>query len=125
MIRRGFHVTSRVDHLYQNPHSRATRLFLHRRPVGRLAAGDANGVNEPGAVTGVDHYIADISNLVAENVGYTGTVEWDQSKTEGTPRKLLELRLLGSTGRSPSIDSASGIASTVERYRANGAAQRG
>jgi GDP-L-fucose synthase len=73
----------------------------------------------------VDHYIADISNLVAENVGYTGAVEWDQSKPEGTPRKLLELRLLGSTGRSPSIDSASSIASTVEWYRANGAAQRG
>ena len=73
----------------------------------------------------MDHYIADISNLVAENVGYTGAVEWDQSKTEGTPRKLLELRLLGSTGRSPSIDSASGFASTVEWYRANGAAQRG
>jgi GDP-L-fucose synthase len=73
----------------------------------------------------VDHYIADISNLVAENVGYTGTVEWVQCKTEGTPRKLLELRLLGSTGQSPSIDSASGIASTVEWYRANGAAQRG
>lgn len=64
------------------------------------------------------------SNLVAETAGYTGTVEWDTSKPDGTPRKLLDLRFLRSTGWIPSIDLASGIASTVEWYRANRATLR-
>jgi GDP-L-fucose synthase len=74
--------------------------------------------------TGVDHSVAEISDMVADAVGYTGAVEWDTSKPDGTPRKLLDVSLLRSTGWSPSIDLAAGIASTVEWFRANRGALR-
>jgi GDP-L-fucose synthase len=47
--------------------------------------------NEPTQVnvgTGVDHTIAEISDMVADAVGYSGEIHWDTSKPDGTPRKL-------------------------------------
>ncbi|AGB21755.1 nucleoside-diphosphate-sugar epimerase [Mycobacterium sp. JS623] len=84
-----------------------------------------NGPSQVNVGTGVDHSIAEISGIVAEAVGYNGTIEWDTTKPDGTPRKLLDVGLLNSTGWSSSIDLASGVASTVEWYRANRAALRG
>lgn len=69
--------------------------------------------------TGVDHTIAEIAEMVAAAVGYTGKTRWDPTKPDGTPRKLLDVSLLRNAGWQPSTTLQEGIESTVAWYRAN------
>ncbi|MCR8691670.1 NAD-dependent epimerase/dehydratase family protein [Rhodococcus rhodochrous] len=98
------------------------REFLH---VDDMAAAclhlmeNYDGPDQVNVGTGEDHTIKEISQIVAEEVGYTGTIEWDTTKPDGTPRKLLDVSKLRSSGWEPKIDLRSGIASTVAWYREN------
>ena len=62
--------------------------------------------------TGSDVSIAELADLVADAVGYSGDIVWDTSKPDGTPRKLLDVSKLESTGWRPHVDLADGIAET-------------
>lgn len=68
--------------------------------------------------TGVDHSIAEIAEIVADAVGYDGAVEWDVSKPDGTPRKLLDVSTIHELGWRPTIGLERGVAEVVEWYRA-------
>jgi len=48
--------------------------------------------------TGEDLPIRELAELIAEIVGYDGEVQWDSSKPNGTPRKLLDVSRLHSLG---------------------------
>ncbi|MCV7196605.1 GDP-L-fucose synthase family protein [Mycobacterium angelicum] len=74
--------------------------------------------------TGVDHTIREIAEMVAAAVGYTGETDWDATKPDGTPRKLLDVSLLREAGWRPTISLRDGIESTVAWYRQNAAAVR-
>jgi len=74
--------------------------------------------------TGVDHTIAEIADMVAAAVGYTGETRWDPTKPDGTPRKLLDVSSLRNEGWQPEITLRDGIESTVAWYRANADAVR-
>lgn len=69
--------------------------------------------------TGVDHSIAEIAEMVAEIVGYAGETQWDTTKPDGTPRKLLDTSILRRAGWRPRITLRDGIEATVRWYRAN------
>ena len=43
------------------------------------------------AGTGKELTIRELTEMVARVVGYTGTIEWDTSRPNGTPRKLLDV----------------------------------
>ena len=75
--------------------------------------------------TGQDVPIREIAALVAETVGYTGAVEWDTSKPDGTPRKLLDVSTLTAAGWQATIGLREGIEQTVAWYRAHRADLRG
>jgi GDP-L-fucose synthase len=62
--------------------------------------------------TGSDVTIADLATIIASTVGYSGTITWDTSKPDGTPRKLLDVERITSTGWRPKISLEDGIAST-------------
>ena len=47
---------------------------------------------------GEDLTIAELAERVGRTVGFTGTIEFDTSKPDGTPRKLMDVSLLHSTG---------------------------
>ncbi|KIQ11790.1 GDP-L-fucose synthase family protein [Rhodococcus sp. MEB064] len=81
-----------------------------------------DGPQQVNVGTGVDHSIAEISDMVATAVGYNGRVNWDTSKPDGTLRKLLDVTTLTDSGWSPSVDLADGIAGVVDWYRAAGRA---
>lgn len=74
--------------------------------------------------TGVDHTIAEIAEMVAQAVDYAGETRWDETKPDGTPRKLLDVSVLREAGWQPSIELRQGIESTVAWYRDNAAAVR-
>jgi GDP-L-fucose synthase len=61
---------------------------------------------------GYDVTIAELAKLVADCVGYKGNIEFDSSKPDGTPRKLLDVGRLDSLGWKPSIALPDGIRST-------------
>jgi len=58
---------------------------------------------------GEDQTIRNLADLVKEVVGYTGQVEWDGTKPDGAPRKLLDVGKLFSLGWRPEIALVNGI----------------
>jgi len=69
--------------------------------------------------SGEDVTIKELADTVAEAVGYQGRVEWDTSKPDGMPRKLLDVTTLIRSGWQPRIGLARGIVETVAWYRAH------
>lgn len=78
-----------------------------------------DGPDQVNVGTGQDQTIKEISQIVADEVGFSGEIEWDTSKPDGTPRKLLDVSKLRSSGWEPQIDLRAGIASTIAWYREN------
>lgn len=66
--------------------------------------------------TGRDLSIADLSILVADIVGYNGEINWDTSKPNGTPRKLLDITRIRALGWEHSIDLEEGISNTYKNF---------
>jgi len=70
---------------------------------------------------GRDISIAALARLVAEVVGFDGEIMWDSAKPDGTPRKLLDVGLLRSTGWRPRVELREGIASTYAWFQQHNA----
>ena len=58
---------------------------------------------------GQDISIYDLSILVKDIVGYTGSIVWNTKMPDGTPKKLLDISKIKSLGWSPKTDLATGI----------------
>ena len=58
---------------------------------------------------GEDMTIADLAKLVGRTVGYQGEIIFDTSKPDGTPRKLMDVSLLASTGFRPATSLETGL----------------
>ena len=65
-------------------------------------------------VTGQDG--ADLAWLVVEVVGYDGPVVTDSSKTDGTPRKLMDNAKLARLGWAPKTELRDGIAKSYAAF---------
>lgn len=66
--------------------------------------------------TGEDITIRELTEIIADVVGYRGEILWDTDKPNGTPRKLLDVSKLKGLGWSPSLGLREGIASTYAWY---------
>jgi GDP-L-fucose synthase len=62
--------------------------------------------------SGEDCTIAELAQLVADVTGFDGRIEFDRSKPDGTPRKLLDVSLLHSLGWSDAINLPAGLKDT-------------
>lgn len=65
---------------------------------------------------GSDITIKQLTEVIAGVVGYDGPVEWDSSKPDGTPKKLMDSSRIRARGWSPKISLEEGIRSTYEWY---------
>jgi nucleoside-diphosphate-sugar epimerase len=65
---------------------------------------------------GDDISIAELAALVARIVGFSGTVTYDSSKPDGTPRKLMDSSKLAALGWRPRISLEEGIAATYDWF---------
>ncbi len=72
--------------------------------------------------SGTDVTILELAHLVCRIVGFTGAVEHDLTKPDGTPRKLMSAERLRALGWAPSISLEDGIASTYRWFLENAAA---
>ena len=67
--------------------------------------------------TGEDVTIKQLAETIAKTVGYDDIINWDTSKPNGTPRKVLNVDKIKSLGWEPSISLEDGIQSTYEWYK--------
>ena len=88
------------------------------RPRQSRAAGrrTRNGLPLINVGCGEDQTIADLARAVASVVGFRGVLEFDTSKPDGTPRKLLDIGRLRKLGWSPGIDLKTGIAAAYRDF---------
>jgi GDP-L-fucose synthase len=68
--------------------------------------------------TGRDVSIRELAQLIAAKSGFRGEIEWDTSKPDGMPRKLLDVSRLESLGFRAQVSLEEGIERTVAEYRA-------
>jgi GDP-L-fucose synthase len=68
---------------------------------------------------GRDVTIAELSNTMAKVVGFEGDVEFDTSKPDGTPRKLMDVSRLNSLGWEYSVELEQGLGMTYEWFLRN------
>ena len=100
----------------------ARREFLHVDDLAdachllmeRYDSGDILNIG-----SGNDLTIRDLAALIAEIVGYPGATEWDTSKPDGTPRKLLDASRIEALGWRPRIALADGIRRTYAWFVEN------
>ena len=69
--------------------------------------------------TGEDVSIKELAETIVDVVGYKNDYEWDTSKPNGTPRKVLNVDKIKSLGWEPKISLRKGIESTYEWYKEN------
>ena len=60
--------------------------------------------------------IAELADLVADELGFTGEIEWDKTMPDGTPRKLLDSSIMRSLGWNPQVSLREGIALVCAEY---------
>jgi len=68
---------------------------------------------------GKDLAIRDLAKMIGQIVGFAGRIEFDPTKLDGTPRKLMDVSRLLSLGWSPSIDLKEGLKLTYEDFLKN------
>lgn len=104
----------------------ALREFLHVDDLARAACdlmtNGQSGIFNVGS--GEELSVRELAGRVAEVVGYDGRVEWDSSRPDGTPRKLLDSSKVRGTGWAPRISLTSGLKKTYEWYLGKVAAPR-
>lgn len=74
------------------------------------------GVSHLNVGSGSDMTILDLARLIAQVVGFTGTITPDPSKPDGTPRKLMDSSRLRSTGWRPSVPMQEGLQSAYADF---------
>lgn len=95
------------------------REFLHVDDLADAVIFLANHYDDEELVNvgpGYDVTIAELAEMVKEIVGYQGTILFDESKPDGTPRKLMDSSRLSSLGWKPKRDLREGLQSTYEWF---------
>lgn len=95
------------------------REFLHADDLADACVFLMNSFNEEGFVnigTGEDLTINELALMVKDIVGYTGTIEHDLSKPDGTPRKLMDVQKLHNLGWKAKIGLKEGIEKVYREF---------
>lgn len=67
--------------------------------------------------TGQDISISELAEIIREIVGYDGEIVYDDTKPDGTPRKLLDVSKLDKLGWKPRVSLQEGIKQTYDWFR--------
>jgi GDP-L-fucose synthase len=98
------------------------REFLHADDLADACYFLLQNYNSPEIVNigcGEDVTIRELAETVCDVVGFRGALEFDKSKPDGTPRKLLDMSKLFSMGWKPRIPLREGIKGAYEWFLAN------
>jgi GDP-L-fucose synthase len=98
------------------------REFLHVDDLADASLFLMNNYDESEIVnvgTGEDVSIKELAEIIRTVIGFEGELEWDTSKPDGTPRKLLDVSRLHDLGWRHTIDLKDGVRSTYDWYLKN------
>ncbi|HCN83129.1 MAG TPA: GDP-fucose synthetase [Sphingobacteriaceae bacterium] len=98
------------------------REFLFSEDLAEACYFLMQNYNEPHLInigTGEDLSIKDLSIIIKDIIGYTGHIEFDSSKPDGTPRKLMDVSKLHSLGWKHKINLEEGIKLAYDDFLAN------
>lgn len=98
------------------------REFLYVDDLANLCVfllNNYSGNESVNAGTGKELSIKELSEMVAKIVGYTGKIEWDSSKPNGTPRKLLDVSKAQKLGWTYKTELEDGIRLAYEDFLNN------
>ncbi len=98
------------------------REFLHTTDLAEACLFLLGNYDEPDLVNigcGEDVTIRELAETVCDVLGFDGTLEFDASKPDGTPRKLLDISKIKALGWSPRISLREGIADAYRWFREN------
>lgn len=84
-----------------------------------------DGPEQVNVGSGIDVTIGEIAETIGSVIGYTGATEWDTTKPDGTPQKLLDVSKLAEAGWTSKISLQEGIERTVAWYHEHIGALRG
>lgn len=90
-------------------------LFLTGQTTEKIDAVAPDGIVNVGV--GEDVSIGELADIIGRTVGFSGALEFDQTKPDGTPRKLLDVSRLSSLGWQAQISLGDGIAQTYDWYK--------
>lgn len=96
------------------------REFLHVDDLARavvLASENYDSSLHLNVGSGEELSIMDLAKKVAMAARFEGEIEWDSSKPDGTPRKVLDISRIKSLGWRPTISLDEGIAATISWYK--------
>ncbi len=96
------------------------REFLHADDMADACLHLLEHYDGPAQVnvgTGTDVTIREIADTIADVVGFQGDTEWDTTKPDGTPQKLLDVSQLAEAGWTAQISLQEGLERTVAWYR--------
>lgn len=98
------------------------REFLYVDDLANLCVflmNDYSGNETVNAGTGKELIFKELTELVAKVIGYEGKIEWDTSKPNGTPRKLLDVSKAEKLGWKYMTELEDGIRLSYEDFRNN------
>ena len=97
--------------------------FSDLQNVQGLTTGDEIRNTHVNVGTGQDVTIAGLAEIIQHVVGFSGEVQWDRSKPDGTPRKLLDVSKASQLGWQARTGLQEGIGSMYQWYCAQSKAQ--
>jgi len=69
--------------------------------------------------SGIDLTVAELAEKIAKSTGFSGSINWDVAREDGTPQKVLDIQKITNLGWKPTINLDQGIKLTVEWYLEN------
>jgi GDP-L-fucose synthase len=96
------------------------REFLHADDLADACVFLMNTYSEEGLVnigTGEDISISDLALMIKEVVGYEGSIVYDHTKPDGTPRKLMDVSKLNQLGWKFTIPLQKGLEMVYQEYQ--------
>ena len=95
------------------------REFLHSEDLSRACTFLLENFDDEVAINvgvGKDIPIRELAELIQQIVGFEGEIEWDSSKPDGTPRKLLDVSRINQLGWCAKISLKQGVSESYRWY---------
>tara|TARA_Y100000385_G_C12927445_1_gene565263 strand:- start:453 stop:935 length:483 start_codon:yes stop_codon:yes gene_type:complete len=94
-------------------------IFIMNQDLSELKSKMRKKVSHINIGTGMDVKISFLATLIAECIGFSGSIKFDSNMPDGTPRKQLDISMLNEIGWQHKTELMEGILSTYSWYRAN------
>ena len=98
------------------------REFLHVDDLAKAIIVCLNNYNADQQInigTGIDLTVTELAEKIAKYTGFSGSINWDVTREDGTPQKVLDIQKITNLGWKPTINLDQGIKLTVEWYLEN------